>query len=314
MIRTGAPTVLIGGKPAARMGDITRHAGVIVMGHPTVLIGPPAPADGVNALFTDAYLSTLVGRQWDGADSEELKEAMETLWEHRHDPNHPAVAEALRKIAEARNKPLDQIQQDWARYQAALAEQERIAAEKGIKPPPGVNWLHPNHMGSTSQLRYGQVAGDALGMDPVFGALLNPTGGLVGPGNAAVDGNDSAIGYHGAVHDAGGYLYNYHNQGPGYDYLGEEGRDTSSPLSGQRSGISYWRDKLPDRGPGYRATDSAGDVIMDGVVGGIDGVSEAYHDAKDVVSGAYDSATDAVSGAYDNAKDAVSDAWNWLRD
>ncbi|MDC0746837.1 PAAR domain-containing protein [Polyangium mundeleinium] len=303
VIKTGAPTVLIGGKPAARKGDLTRHDGVVAMGFPTVLIGPLAPGDAVASLFTDEYLSTLVGKEWQGANSEQLKKAMETLWEHRHDPNHPDVQEALRQIAEARGKPLEQIQQDWQRYQAALAEQERIAAEKGIDPPPGVNWLHGDHMGSTSQLRYGQVAGDALGMDPVFGALLNPTGGLVGPGNAAVDGNDSAIGYHGAVHDAGGYLYNYHNQGPGYDYLGQEGRDTASPLSGQRSGISYWRDQLPDRSGGQKFTDGAGDVIMDGVVGGIDGVSNAWEATKD-----------AVSDAYEGAKDWASDTWNSLWD
>src|SRR5262245_33539665 len=292
MIRSGAPTVLIGGKPAARMGDLTRHAGVIVMGHPTVLIGPAAPGDAVAALFSDEYLSTLVGMELQGANSEKLKEAMETLWKHRHDPNHPDVAEALRQIAEARGRPLSEIQQDWARYQAALAEQERIAREKGIKPPPGLNWMHPNFMGTTSQLRYGKVAGDALGMDPVFGALLNPTGGLVGPGNYAVDNNDSAIGYHGAVHDAGGYLYNYQNQGPGYDYLGREGRDTSSPLSGQRAGISYWRDKLPDRGTGQRVTDSIGDTVMDGVVGGIDAASNAWDSATDKAGEVWDSIWD----------------------
>jgi uncharacterized Zn-binding protein involved in type VI secretion len=32
-------TVMIGGKPAARMGDMTAHGGSIVMGCPTVLIG-----------------------------------------------------------------------------------------------------------------------------------------------------------------------------------------------------------------------------------------------------------------------------------
>ena len=32
-------TVMIGGKPAARMGDSTAHGGTIVMGCPTVLIG-----------------------------------------------------------------------------------------------------------------------------------------------------------------------------------------------------------------------------------------------------------------------------------
>lgn len=36
----GSPTVLIGGMPAARMGDMTAHGGVIVLGYPTVLIGP----------------------------------------------------------------------------------------------------------------------------------------------------------------------------------------------------------------------------------------------------------------------------------
>ncbi|MCB8968571.1 MAG: PAAR domain-containing protein [Ardenticatenaceae bacterium] len=35
----GSTTVLIGGKPAARMGDQTAHGGVIVAGYPMVLIG-----------------------------------------------------------------------------------------------------------------------------------------------------------------------------------------------------------------------------------------------------------------------------------
>lgn len=35
----GSATVLIGSKPAARMGDTTAHGGTIVAGLPTVLIG-----------------------------------------------------------------------------------------------------------------------------------------------------------------------------------------------------------------------------------------------------------------------------------
>lgn len=35
----GSATVLIGGKPAARMGDLTAHGGVIVQGAPTVIVG-----------------------------------------------------------------------------------------------------------------------------------------------------------------------------------------------------------------------------------------------------------------------------------
>jgi uncharacterized Zn-binding protein involved in type VI secretion len=34
----GSFTVLIGGQPAARMGDLTAHGGTIVLGCPTVLI------------------------------------------------------------------------------------------------------------------------------------------------------------------------------------------------------------------------------------------------------------------------------------
>jgi uncharacterized Zn-binding protein involved in type VI secretion len=40
VILMGSPTVLIGGLPAARMLDPTVHGGVIVLGWPTVLIGP----------------------------------------------------------------------------------------------------------------------------------------------------------------------------------------------------------------------------------------------------------------------------------
>jgi uncharacterized Zn-binding protein involved in type VI secretion len=38
VIAMGSTTVLIGGMPAARMGDPTAHGGVIVLGCPTVLI------------------------------------------------------------------------------------------------------------------------------------------------------------------------------------------------------------------------------------------------------------------------------------
>lgn len=293
MIRSGAPTVLIGGLPAARKGDITRHSGLIMDGFATVLIGPDLPGDALAALFTEAYLDSLIGKTWQGADSKELQDAMNTLWKYRHDPNNPAVADALQKVADARGKPLSEMQQDWQQYQALLSEQERIAAAKGLSPSEGVNgFLHPDFMGSSSQLRYGQVAGDALGVDPVFGSLLNPTGGLVGPGNMAVDGDDSATGYHGAVHDAGGYLYNYHDQGPGYNYLGLENRDTGSPLTGQTSGITYWRDQLPDRGTGTKVLDAVGDGVMEGVVGGIDTVSGAYNSAKDAISNAWNSLWD----------------------
>jgi uncharacterized Zn-binding protein involved in type VI secretion len=39
VIAMGDPTVLVGGMPLARMGDPTVHGGVIVLGDPTVLSG-----------------------------------------------------------------------------------------------------------------------------------------------------------------------------------------------------------------------------------------------------------------------------------
>ena len=38
-IAVGSSSVMIGGKPAARMGDTTAHGGTITAGEPTVLIG-----------------------------------------------------------------------------------------------------------------------------------------------------------------------------------------------------------------------------------------------------------------------------------
>jgi len=45
VIVLGSSGVLIGGRPAARMGDITAHGGVIMGGLPTVLIGEVAGAE-----------------------------------------------------------------------------------------------------------------------------------------------------------------------------------------------------------------------------------------------------------------------------
>ena len=39
VIAMGSTSVLIGGQPAARMGDLTAHGGTIVLGLPTVMIG-----------------------------------------------------------------------------------------------------------------------------------------------------------------------------------------------------------------------------------------------------------------------------------
>ena len=38
-IAKGSATVMIGGKPAARMGDSCAHGGIIILGLPTVMVG-----------------------------------------------------------------------------------------------------------------------------------------------------------------------------------------------------------------------------------------------------------------------------------
>jgi uncharacterized Zn-binding protein involved in type VI secretion len=40
VVAMGSFTVLIGAMPAARLGDLTGHGGTIVLGLPTVLVGP----------------------------------------------------------------------------------------------------------------------------------------------------------------------------------------------------------------------------------------------------------------------------------
>lgn len=46
VVAKGAFTVLVGGMPAARLGDTTAHGGVIVAGAPTVLIGDAGGGGG----------------------------------------------------------------------------------------------------------------------------------------------------------------------------------------------------------------------------------------------------------------------------
>ncbi len=247
-------------------------------------------------VFSDGNLSNLVGKAYQGAGSPQLRSAMETLWANRDTPNSPAAQAALAQIAEARGVPLERIQADYQKYQQVL-EQQR-ASGKNVE---GLNDRNAKFMGKTGQLRYGDVVGQVFGVDPVFGSLLNPTGGLVGPDNTALDLGNTAVAYHGAVHDAGGYLYNYHNTGPGYDYLGREGRDTSSPFSGQIAGIEYWRGKV-----GNDATSVASQTIMGQALPIIDVVSTGWQGVKD--------AGTAGSNAYRNIREGdwsglASDGW-----
>ncbi|NIM94885.1 MAG: WXG100 family type VII secretion target [Anaerolineales bacterium] len=222
-------------------------------------------------LFTDEYMHTLIGSRFQGAGPE-LRRAMYDLMKN---PSGEELNRTLERIAELRGRPISEIQAEYDKY--ILLRAQRDAS--GATPIPDLNTTtHPFFMGSNTQLRYGDVVGEAFGVDPVFGAMLNPTGGLVGPGNFAIDCDDTAVGYHGVVHDAGGYLYTYHGHaGPGYDYLGLEGRDTSSPFSGQREGIAYWRRTVGDDPISYRSEE-----FMRDFVGTIDVGSWVFEQARSI--------------------------------
>ncbi|HYV92802.1 MAG TPA: M91 family zinc metallopeptidase [Chitinophagales bacterium] len=53
----GSTGVLIGGKPAARMGDMTAHGGAITVGLPTVLIGETATSVNLESLSAHPHVS-----------------------------------------------------------------------------------------------------------------------------------------------------------------------------------------------------------------------------------------------------------------
>jgi hypothetical protein len=55
----GSVGVMIGGKPAARMGDMCAHGGTIVVGCPTVLIGEVMPGAIVNSAVISSVFIVL---------------------------------------------------------------------------------------------------------------------------------------------------------------------------------------------------------------------------------------------------------------
>lgn len=254
----------------------------------------PALTRDPEGLFKDDYMRGMIDRHFQGENSSELRDVMNTLY---NNPTGAAKDEALQRLADLRGRPVDEIRAEYDKYtqlrdraDARGYDREALKQETtwkdglltAVSPRLGGAYValstHPDFMGSTNQLRYGQVVGDAYGIDPAFGALLNPSGGLVGPGNAAVDAGDTAVSYHGIFHDAAGYMLNAQGDGPGYDYMHLEGRDPTSPLTGQRSGIRHWGELTGDNGFMTR-TEAR---VMDGVVSTVDTVSGAWKGIKDI--------------------------------
>jgi len=187
-------------------------------------------------IFNEEYMEDMIGYHATGENSKRLNSLMEQLLKANQSGQGDIsqVGGLLDEIAEIRGVDPDTFRQQYKTFQNLWSNAKNMGDIDLSK--------HGDFMGSTVSLRYGKVAGDVFGIDPVFGSILNPTGGLVGPGSNSYqpDSND-AIGYHGVFHDAGGYLYNYHEHiGPGYDYLNREPFPTGFAGTGQIGGISWW--------------------------------------------------------------------------
>lgn len=143
-----------------------------------------------------------------------------------------------------------------------------------------LNDSQQNWWGSSRQLLYGKIVADILEglvqiecsrkeeteecgscflnrrMHPFTAILLNPTGGIVGPGSMDVEElvttllnvEHEPLEYHSCLHDAAGYCKTYHGYGPGYNYRSNDNFndkddlvvDTTSPMAYQIGGIKLW--------------------------------------------------------------------------
>lgn len=217
-----------------------------------------------SSLFSPSKLRGLINLQIQGAGAE-LGAAMSGLLSN---PSKSKTDSLIAIIIILRGRPEAEIRIEFEQFQEAMEQRDAANAET---PPSTGSGGNSEFMGSMTQMRYGSVVGDAFGIDPTFGAMLNPTGGLIGPGNWAFAGADTAVGYHQISHDAGGYLQNNHQIGPGYDYLGSGTGSPSDPSTGHSAGISFWRQALG----GSTISSTQGSLAMGGQVGGINKISQS---------------------------------------
>lgn len=187
-------------------------------------------------IFTEEYMENMIGSHNQGENSAKLNQLMEQLLQANRSGNgsEAQVGDLLDQIADIRGV-------DRATFRDQYQVFQNLWDNAPNKGTIDLN-QHGDFMGSTVSLRYGKVVGDVFGIDPVFGSVLNPTGGLVGPGSTAYQPHpNDAVGYHGVFHDAGGYLYNEHGKiGPGYNYLDREPFPPGFAGTGQVGGISWW--------------------------------------------------------------------------
>lgn len=223
-------------------------------------------------LFSPNNLRGLIDLQVKGAGPE-LGAAM---FDFLKNPSKSNGKNLIIIIINLRGRPEAEISVEFEKFQEVM--DQRNAANPEAAEALGGGGGSQSFMGSMTQMRYGSVVGDAFGIDPTFGAMLNPDGGVVGPGNWSFAGPDTAVGYHKIAHDAAGYLHNFHQVGPGYDYMGSGAGAPSNPNTGHAAGLSFWRKTLGSSA----SASSLGSPSTSSQVGGINRLSQKITNAAEI--------------------------------
>lgn len=136
----------------------------------------------------------------------------------------------------------------WIEFLDVLERRASILEDNGLKVA-NLAKAKDGVWGSKRQYAFGMIVSKLLKkaqwtneeLDPIWGILLSPTGGIAGAANAEVviESLANPIILHACVHDAFGYSYRYHNVGPGYNYLGTPFTlfPKNNPLSCQLAGM-----------------------------------------------------------------------------
>jgi hypothetical protein len=170
----------------------------------------------------------------------------------------------LKRISEVTNESLDETKKQYRRFQKEL---KKFSKEEKQRILGQIKEVKPEYLGSLQQLRFGQLLAEHLDLNPVFSALLSPTGGMIGPGSVPRNiwfySEKGVLAYHAAVHDAAGFLCNRKNIMPGYEYITNDQEPCErSPLAGQFTGILYWYRKLKKLRRTPRAEVSVTDISI----------------------------------------------------
>jgi hypothetical protein len=223
------------------------------------LFGDPSAAEGEEQFIINPENAVeLIGAEFMGAGSDTLIEAMNVLYT---EPEGEELNQAIGTVAALRGLDPDKAMEQYLKakrlrkqgrdyYRAKKIESTGEYDERTDDPSPDLSGDNADFTATNAQLIFGKIIGDVFSIDPVFGSLMSPTGGMAGGGNDRIDEvkNGSAVATHGAVHDAGGYLKNCFNIGPGYDYFQiEAGSDTTHHLAGQTT-IRWWIEQYEAKG------------------------------------------------------------------